>query len=209
MKDRTGTFILTGSASNKVSYEASQFGQGLLTYSLLQGMSGLALKADKAVDVMTLFQYARDKVPELAKSVGGIQTPQLSFPDHGASFDIGLVNENVKILVAEVKPVFIRNNFQEESSFDDVLGLNEALATYFQGLSVKGAQAEIVYVDVNAYDNAFSMKGRYSINGEEVKVSGKLYKGKTVLGDFVSTGKKSDLNALMLDMVDKALALIP
>jgi WD40 repeat protein len=41
MKDRTGMFILAGSAADAVSYEASPYGQGLLTYSLLMGMRGL------------------------------------------------------------------------------------------------------------------------------------------------------------------------
>ena len=76
MKDRTGMFVLSGSASDKVSYEASEYGQGLLTYALLQGMLGLATRKDakgqETIDVMKLFQYARDQVPELAKSINGI-----------------------------------------------------------------------------------------------------------------------------------------
>jgi len=45
MKDRTGMFVLAGSAADKVTYEAGQFGQGLLTYSLLLGMRGAVLKS--------------------------------------------------------------------------------------------------------------------------------------------------------------------
>lgn len=196
MKDRTGMFILTGSAANKVSYEASQYGQGLLTYSLLQGMSGLALTEDKRVDVMSLFQYSRDKVPELAKGVGGIQTPILAFPTSGGSFDIGIVNDKVKIPVAQVKPVFIRNVFQDENTFDDGLGLSQALGDYFQGMTAKGSQAEVIYVDVSNYENAWSLKGRYTVEGEVVKVTGRLFKGKTAQHDFVVNGKKSDVNGL-------------
>ena len=44
MKDRTGMFIISGCAADAVSYEASQYGQGLLTYSLLQAMKGAALE---------------------------------------------------------------------------------------------------------------------------------------------------------------------
>lgn len=204
MKDRTGMFILTGSAANKVSYEASQYGQGLLTYSILQGM---ASKMGR-VDVSTLFQYSRDKVPELAKGVGGIQVPILAFPTGGGSFDIGLVTKDVKIPVAQVKPVFIRNNFQEESSFDDVLGLNEALTDYFEGLTAKGAQADIVFVDAATYENAYSIKGRYRMEGETVTVDGKLYKGKTAQGAFQVTGKKTDVPALAEALLEKVRAMI-
>jgi len=208
MKDRTGMFILTGSAADKVSFEASQYGQGLLTYSLLQGMSGLALTEDKRVDVMTLFQYSRDKVPDLAKGIGGIQTPILAFPVSGASFDIGIVDAQVKIPLAQVKPVFIRNNFQDEDTFDDVLGLTPALAGYFQEITARGAQANLIYVDVSEYENAYSMKGRYKVNGDAVEVRGKLFKGKTAKGEFQVTGKKSDMPGLVEAIVEKVSGMV-
>ncbi|MFN5910211.1 MAG: caspase domain-containing protein, partial [Bacteroidota bacterium] len=44
MKDRTGMFVISGSAADAVSYEASRYGQGLLTYSILQAMKGAALR---------------------------------------------------------------------------------------------------------------------------------------------------------------------
>lgn len=208
MKDRTGMFILTGSAADKVSYEAGQYGQGLLTYSLLQGMSGLALTEDKRVDVMTLFQYSRDRVPELAKGIGGIQTPILAFPANGASFDIGIVDAQVKIPLAQVKPVFIRNVFQDEDTFDDVLGLTPALAGYFQEITARGAQANLIYVDVPEYENAYSMKGRYKQSGDAVEVRGRLFKGKTAKGEFQVTGKKSDLPGLVEAIVEKVQGMI-
>ncbi|MBL7775973.1 MAG: caspase family protein [Saprospiraceae bacterium] len=208
MKDRTGMFILTGSAADKVSYEASQYGQGLLTYSLLQGMSGLALTADKRVDVMTLFQYARDRVPELAKSIRQVQVPVLAFPASGGSFDIGIVDAGVKIPLAQVKPVFIRNVFQDEDSFDDVLGLTNALAAYFQEITARGAQAELIYVDVSEYENAYSIKGRYSVSGDAVTVRGRLFQGKTSKGEFTVTGKKTELPALVEALVEKVSGML-
>ena len=57
IKDRTGLHILAGCASDSGSYEASRYGQGVLTYSLLLGMQGAALKEDQFVDVGTLFQF--------------------------------------------------------------------------------------------------------------------------------------------------------
>jgi WD40 repeat protein len=209
MKDRTGMFILTGSAADKVSYEAGQYGQGLLTYSLLQGMSGLALSEDKRVDVMTLFQYSRDKVPDLAKGIGGIQTPVLAFPVSGASFDIGIVDAQTKIPLAQVKPVFIRNVFQDEDRFDDVLGLADALEKYFRELTAKGAQAEIIFVDVQEYEDAYSIKGRYKVTGEAVEVRGRLFKGKTPVGEaFTVTGKKNDLPGLVEAMVEQVSGML-
>jgi len=207
MKDRTGMFILTGSAADKVSYEASQYGQGLLTYSLLQGMSGLALTEDKRVDVMTLFQYSRDKVPELAKGIGGVQTPVLAFPTGGASFDIGIVNAEVKIPVAQVKPVFIRSNFQDEN-YGDELELVKALEDYFNRATLLGTQAELIYVNVNDYDRGYSIKGSYAYQGPEVLVNGSLFKGKTLQGKFQVTGKKNNVPGLVDLILEKVKPLI-
>jgi hypothetical protein len=198
MKDRTGMFILTGSAADKVSYEASQYGQGLLTYSLLEGMSVLGREGDGRVDVMRLFQHARDKVPELARSIKGIQTPMLAFPASGASFDLGIADASVRIPMVQIKPVFIRNVFQDEDSFDDVLGLGQALGDYFRSVTVKGAQAELIYWDVNEYENAYSLKGLYGVAGEVVTVRARLFKGKTVVGEaFTVTGNKADVLGLV------------
>jgi hypothetical protein len=206
MKDRTGMFILTGAAADKVSYEAGQYGQGLLTYSLLEGMSGLALTDDKRVDVMTLFQYSRDHVPDLAKGIGGIQTPILAFPASGASFDIGIVDATVKIPLAQVKPVFIRNQFQNDETYDDGLGLTAALTGLFQAATARGAQADLVFVDVSEYENAYSLKGLYKVSGDVVEVRGRLFKGKTVLGDeYRVSGSKNDVPALAQMVLDKAM----
>ncbi|MCB9331247.1 MAG: caspase family protein [Lewinellaceae bacterium] len=209
MKDRTGMFILTGSAADKVSYEASKYGQGLLTYSLLQGMSGLALTPDKRVDVMTLFQYARDEVPNMAKDIGGIQTPVLAFPANGGSFDIGIVNEQVHIPLAQVKPIFIRNNFQDEAAFADVLGLTDVLEKYFREITVKGAQADLIYVDVKEYEGAYSIKGRYTVDGNAVQLRGRLFKGLSPQGEeFQISGKKDNLPALAEAIIASVSALL-
>lgn len=207
MQDRTGTFVLTGSAADKVSYEATQYGQGLLTYSLLRGMSGLALKEGQYVDVMVLFQYSRDEVPKLAKGIGGVQTPVLSFPTGGASFDIGIVGAGVNIPVAQVKPVFIRSSFHDENMGDE-LDLERGLEEYFRQVTVKGAQAELIYVDVSEYESGYSIRGEYKLQGNAVEVTASLFKGKTILGKFQVTGKKGNLPGLVAAIVAKVAGLI-
>lgn len=201
MKDRTGMFVISGSAADKVSYEASQYGQGLLTYSLLQGMKLVSASNNDYIDVMQLFQYSRDRVPTLATGIGGIQTPLLAFPNDGSSFDIGIVNESVNIPVATVKPVFIRNVFQDENAFDDVLGIGQKMSDHFKKISSRGARASYIYVDVNQFDNAYSLKGRYTVNGEEVIVRGALFKDSKNLGSFEVTGNKGELNQLVKDII--------
>ncbi|MBK6996059.1 MAG: caspase family protein [Lewinellaceae bacterium] len=201
MKDRTGMFILTGSAADKVSYEASQYGQGLLTYSLLQGMSGLALEQG-IVDVMKLFQYSRDIVPELAKGIGGVQIPVLASPyGDGASFPIG---KGVKIPLAQPKPVFIRSVFQDEN-FGDELELVNALEKNFQTTTLKGTMAKLIYSDVNEYEMGYSIRGSYAIKGNAVEVKGSLFKGKTLQHKFQIAGTKDDVPGLVKQILGEVM----
>lgn len=93
--------------------------------------------------------------------------------------------------------------FQDDELFDDVLGLTPALADYFQQQSLLGAQASLIYVDVPEYENAYSMKGRYKVTGDAVEVRGRLFKGKTVIGEFLVTGKKDNLPGLVEAIVQK------
>lgn len=183
MKDRTGLFVLAGSASDKVSYEAGQYGQGLLTYALLKNMRGVDAKSDD-VDVMEWFQYARNEVPRLAKSINGIQTPMLGFPSHGASFDIGIRSEEVKanIPIGNQKPVVIRCNFFNEVTFKDDLKLADQLETLFIKETEKGADANLIYVDVSDYPNAYSLGGLYKTKeGKINSIKVKLFKGEEEL----------------------------
>lgn len=183
MKDRTGLFVLAGSASDKVSYEAGQYGQGLLTYALLKNMRGVDAKSDD-VDVMEWFQYARNEVPRLAKSINGIQTPMLGFPSHGASFDIGIRSEEVKanIPIGNEKPVVIRSNFFNEVTFKDDLKLADQLETLFIKETEKGADANLIYVDVSDYPNAYSLGGLYKTKeGKINSIKVKLFKGEEEL----------------------------
>ncbi len=76
-RDRTGAWLLAGAAADRVSYEATRFGQGVLTYTLLQGMRGPALDESDLLWVDRLFGYAEDHVPRNAEGIGGIQTPVL------------------------------------------------------------------------------------------------------------------------------------
>lgn len=180
LKDRTGMFVLSGSAADKLSYESGKFDQGLLTYSLLQGMKILGSKNESRVDVMQWFQRSCDEVPLLAKDIQGVQTPMLVGPLHG-SFDVGIVNKEVNITLKEELPVVIRCSFLNEDLFVDDLGLTEALEIKLQEKS-QGAKPQIIYVDVSDYPGAFSIRGLFSVRGETVKLRGQLFKGNTPVG---------------------------
>ncbi|TNE53917.1 MAG: hypothetical protein EP344_14710 [Bacteroidetes bacterium] len=208
MKDRTGMFIITGSAADMVSYETTMFRHGLLTYSLLQGMNGLALGDDNSVDVMTLFQYSRNKVPELAKGINGVQIPVLAFPTTGASFDIGLKSSSVDIPVGEEKPVFIKSALNDKVTFNDPLDLGNVMDAYFQKLTVKPAQAPIIYSRATGYENGYAIRGNYVVSGNEVQISGGLIKGKESLATFELTADKTNIEGIPAAIMEKVWPIV-
>lgn len=169
MKDRTGMYILAGSAADAVSYETSVYGQGLLTYSLIFGMKGAALRDGEFVDVITLFQHSADQVPQLAQGIGGIQRPQVRTPYGGQSFDIGRITaeDQSKITLKAPKPMFLRSSFQDEIQMDDILGISEALDTQMRELSSRGGETNLVFIDASRFSQAYKVTGRYtSVQGK-------------------------------------------
>lgn len=168
-----------------VSYEASKYGQGLLTYSLLRGISGPGLMDGKVVDVMTLFQHARNEVPKLAATINQKQTPVIA--SDGDSFPIGIKDETVVISLAEAKPVFVQSKFVNMSgSFQDTLGgigLGRALNDYFFEQRIKGPAAKYVYYDTQSLPDGYSVQGVYSFAGDKLIIKGNLFKGSTQIGE--------------------------
>ncbi|MDA9206946.1 caspase family protein, partial [Crocinitomicaceae bacterium] len=172
MKDRTGMYIISGCAADAVSYEASQYGQGLLTYALLQGMKGAALKEDQYVDVSTILNHATESVPQLAKGMGGIQTPQLLQPKSG-SFDIGILSETDRkeIIISEPKQVYIRSVLVDKRKYRDVLGISAKLNEKLNFISSRGVDAEIVYFDAEDYGNSCQITGGYQKNEKGISLN--------------------------------------
>ncbi len=203
MKGRTGTYILAG---DKVSFESSKYGQGLLTYSLLEGMRGMALN-EKRVDVSKLFDHACKRVPQLAAGINKVQVPVMAFPEGtGATIFIGIVDKETKLPeLAEPKKVYIRPRFGTLPDNDDELELEEALVDEFTRLTARGAVAPIVYVDVNQYEDGYKVIGTYTLESNgTVKLTGRVKKGTASLDEFQVTGKKDDVAGLARRIWEKA-----
>jgi len=206
MKDRTGLFILAGSAADAVSYEASRYGQGLLTYSLLLGMRGAALREDGFVDVSKWFDFATDEVPELAQDVGGIQRPIIATPNGGASFDVGQILTADKSLIplVSVRPLFLQSSFQDEVQLRDHLKLTTMVNDALRDVSSRGAEATLVYVDAADFPGAYSMAGRYRVEGSAVTTRVSVFKGEKEVGTFTVAGSTTELDKLTAAIVARA-----
>lgn len=209
LKDRSGFHVLMGCTADAVSYEASRYGQGLLTHSLLEGMRGPALveeRTEKLVDVQKLFQYAADSVPELAKGIGGIQKPQVSIPT-GTSFWIGrLTKEDMgQIPVAGEKAIILRPLLMGKRRDD--MNLTAALKTkLYDDLSlVVGNRSGInaVYVAADEMSGAFSPTGSYRLDGDVIVVDMAVTKDDIEVANFQVSGDKNSIDSLVAEMCNK------
>ena len=179
MKDRTGFYVLMGSAADAQSYEATRYGQGLLTYSLLQGMSGAKLRDGEYADVSSLFSYATDEVVEMAKGIGGIQQPRIIAPTESRTFDIGQFSsvEKGKFTLAKIKPVILQPQLYNDKLKRDNLKISQMVAKALRDESSTisrggvGAEAKLVFVEAEEMNDAVTPSGVYEINGDQVKVT--------------------------------------
>ncbi len=205
LKDRTGTHIITGCTADAVSYEASRFRQGLLTYSLLEGIKGASLRDNKFLDIAQWFQYARERVPQLATGLGGIQTPQVYSPAGNESFDVAELNEEEKKLIplTQGKSVFIKSSFQEEEKYVDILSIGRLIDNHLYETSSANTKADFVFFPVNEFPDSYQVLGRYkAINGQIIGTIKIIHTSKQEIASSFSV-TVSDAKALSLIVLEK------
>ena len=197
LKDRTGFHILMGCAADARSYETSQFGQGLLTYALLQGMKGAALRDEAFVDVSTLFNYVADAVPQLAAQIGGVQRPLIAAP-LGASFDVGQLTpaDRARIPLQTAKTLVLRPTLLEPASIGDPLRLTPLLQTRLRAQADQRNTA-FVFLDTATFPGAVTPHGFYTIDGNTVTVQVKLWRDDAELATLTVSGDQRRPDALI------------
>ena len=201
LADRTGFYILSGSAADAVSYESTKYGQGLLTYSLLKAIRGAALRQDgneEYVDIQKLLQYAVDEVPLLAKGIGGIQQPLYRSPGDQKSYDIGRMTPATKkeIILAEPKPVFIATAFININENEDDLKLTQLVNAQLREITNKGKEADILFTEAKDYPDAWKMSGNYKIVNNIIILSYRLRKNDRKI-DRIIEGNRNDLEKFL------------
>ena len=210
LKDKTGTFVLMGSTADAPSYEASQYGQGLLTYSLLQAMKGAELDRGEFIDVRKLFSYAEKEVPKMAENIGGVQKPIVSAP-LGKTFVIGQMTENEKkqINLPSSKPLMLRPLFINPETGDDDLKLIPQLRKRFDAESSYevvrqrgGKEPILIYVDDDGFPGGIKITGTYTVAGGEVKIKAFLRR------DNKTIAALPEITASKGEIVDKLFGVI-
>lgn len=211
MKNRSGMFILSGSAADQSSLEASPFGHGLLTYSLLQGMSLVASRdADKLLNVQELFQHSKNQVEKLAKSIGRQQVPEMIGLKDAADYAIGLLENPNLIKVPTVKPMVAKPRFMDKQRFSDVWGIEEKLQAHFVKISERGSNPPYIFVNSQALGEAYSVQGfTASANQSDLlKIEGALLKGDKVVQAFAVSGKTDEIDDIVRKIIEEIELLI-
>ncbi|RPJ06298.1 MAG: hypothetical protein EHM37_20125, partial [Deltaproteobacteria bacterium] len=214
MKDRTGFHVLMGSAADRVSYEATQYEQGLLTYALLEGMKGAALREQEFIDVSKLFSHAVDEVPKLAQNIGGIQSPRIAAPK-GTSFDIGQLTaeDRQKIPLAQSKPFLLSPMFLNPGEGFDNLRLTALVRKKLRDDSYASGRGgarrlPVVYVDAEQFTGVLLPSGTYSIAGDKVQATLVLVRDQKRLTDLKVEGDAKDPSALAAQIVEGIMGAV-
>ena len=219
LKDQTGTFILAGSASDGPSYEASRYGQGLLTYSLLLAMkTGIdEVLREGYVDVIGLLRFAQNQVPLLASDIGGIQSPQLAMPKGGQSFPVGRLEaeDRDRIPLASPRPLMLQSRFDRFTQPTDEFGLSRRFDEVLRAHGEDLESARFIYLDADRGTGALRIAGRYRIEARKILVRVFLLRDDRRLGDsfeveedFEDEADEGDWESLTQEMLDGVLVRI-
>jgi len=174
LKDKTGTFILSAASSGQLANESGKFGQGLLTYSLLDGIkTGEGLKDDQ-IDVTRWFNTAGDKVRIMAKSIGEQQDPKII---GSASFPVGLVDDEIKknIQLSDAKKIIGRSIFYtgDPTLLIDDLNISNSLDKAIAN-STADNQAPFIFLENYKLSDAYHIRGVYSIKNGLLTIEASL-----------------------------------
>ncbi len=206
LKDSTGTYILMGAAADAVSYEASKYGEGLLTYALLEGMRDGPFDDGSRLGVAEWFAHASERVPDLAVSIGGIQKPQIAAP-RGRGFPVAMltVDDRGRIPLALPRPQLLRVLVEDDNQ-DDPLNLRDPLREQLRALNdlqvrgdgAKAPEAPVMYIDASDDDlpGALAPKLLYTVAGGKVSVRIRLVEERKTVAEQTISGSAADPQGL-------------
>jgi hypothetical protein len=160
--------------------------------------------------VSKLFQYSSERVPQLARGLGGIQQPQIFSPYGEASFDIGEINANDKPMIplARTRPVVLMSSLKDKDSFDDEIGIEKLVDEKLRELSAGPGDPELIFIEAKEFPDAYRIRGAYSITGNTAEVTVNIFLGSNKAGSFVLKGDKTSLGPLSESIVGKAREII-
>lgn len=207
LNEKSGLFILSASAGDKLAFESQAHSHGYLTYSLLKTIKQQPdiLEDGKFLNISRWFNAAGKTVDEVSKEEGVTQQTQIVT---NTDFNIGLVDDDVtgKIKLSEGKQLFSASNFQNSDVIisDDDLDLGKLINAELASASSKGAESKIMFIPNANSPEAFRLSGRYLVKGNSVTVTVNIRQNKIIKSKFVLSGTIDKLEEVAVNIVNKA-----
>lgn len=208
LEDKTGVYILASSEAEQKSYEAKALTHGLLTFSLLRGMSGEATN-DDIINVIDLLSYASKEAENIGRNeLGGGQRPVLGISDGGNSFPIGFKNTSLKIELPKNKIKFGRPNFVSLPLINDPRKLTDKMLAKIKELGPIGTKEPFIYSNNNDKDT-YMFTGSYEVIKNEVILNWNLLKdNKKYKGPFTEKMDGGNVKKFTENIINKAVEII-
>ncbi len=206
LKDQTGTNLLAASASGKSAFEATEFGQGYLTYGLLSAIKNQdGLTENKFIDIATWFGAAVKKVTELSVETGKRQDPKINVE---ASFALGMVDTSLlnRIKLPKRKEVFARSVMVSLPGMSDPLRLSLKQDSVLNNLSAMGKESPLSFIETNTSMEAYSIRGNYEIQNNKLIIKVSLVYGEKPVYQFVKSGLVDQASVLSMAVTEDIIA---
>ena len=211
LKDNSGFFILSASASGQSAYESQIFGHGILTYSLLRGIKmGEGLKKNNEIGIIEWFNNASESAKEWAKSVGKTQDPQILFARE--SFSVGLADNEVKDGIhinKEPKKIFSKTIlFSDVKLYIDDLQLGAEFDNELASTSIN-EKSLYTFIGTHQGSDDYSIRGSYELKDTTLTIKVNLVtKNKSVGKEIIRTGSLEQKDQLIKSLIDDLILLI-
>ncbi len=167
LEDKTGVFILASSEGNQKSYEATSLQKGILTFSLLLGMSEVESE-NEIINVVDLLNYASKKAEGISKTQASHrQRPVLGISNGSNSFPIGIKSGNFMVNTADNKIRLSTPNFGLKTNNNDPLNIEKTLISQLKQRGSFGTTGPFNYIDKSNVD-AYKLVGFYEPTGSNI-----------------------------------------
>lgn len=209
IEDKMGVYFLASSESNQKSYETHRLQQGLLTFSLLNGLGGGA--ADNGViDVVDLLNFTTKEAERTSSEVlGKMQHPVIGSPK-GGRFPIGYESENLKPkLPISKKASFTSPIIVQLPLLNDPLKLSQQLTYLFETRGSFGSGEKFLFKKKQNIKDAFKISSQYKVEGSSITLNWYILKNEQLYkGPFTISSEKSKVESMLHKVIDEATKIV-
>jgi len=159
LKDKSGLFILSASASNQSAFELDQLSQGLLTYCLLKTLKeGDVTDEERFLNVNKWFNETEDLLSEIITKYGVEQNAQ---PFGSGNIVVGELTEEIisSIHLKKERPLITQVSFQNDK-FQKATILNNLISNTLRDITDRGKESDIIF---KKSKYGYSLGGAYAI----------------------------------------------